>query len=99
VAATIKSRIERHNDRIEAFFDSIGQKRKSSQRAHLVSCSSESGHNCDLTIQDPSPTAVWKASPWNCSLLVLGALVSDAIFIEKLRRFTLRLFPYHPVSR
>jgi hypothetical protein len=25
VAATIKCRIERHDDRIEAFFDSIGQ--------------------------------------------------------------------------
>jgi len=28
VAATIKGRIERHDNRIEAFFDSIGPKRR-----------------------------------------------------------------------
>jgi hypothetical protein len=31
VAATIKRRIERHDERIEAFFDSIGQNAKNSE--------------------------------------------------------------------
>jgi hypothetical protein len=36
VAATIKRRIERHDERIEAFFDSIGPKAKSTDvRSHV----------------------------------------------------------------